>query len=318
MDRSTESSNDRTRAALTACELYYGKNLPQKEVARQLGVSPATVSRLLQSARDEGIVRITIHPPQDIALAQQLVERFGPQGVRHASAAGEGQASVGQSAARYFEATVEPGATVVLDGGRTVEQFVDALPSGGVAGLTIIPIATDPPSYSVSAYELMTRLAARFDRAIKQKLPYSLHRQLDPIYEEGRQAARQADFVMLGCGPWASGYTAQEFLYHLGYDPPEVGRRHPQVVGACAYQPLSADGQPVYAPEVHDTMRHALLIEDLRELSEDADRSICLLASGAAKRDTVLGVIAARMCNCLFVDVELARALLDLPPNGGG
>ncbi len=310
MDRHAEPSNDRTRAALSACELYYGQNLPQKEVARQLGVSPATVSRLLQSARDEGIVRITIHPPLDIDLSQRLQQKLAPLGVRHVCVAGEGQSSVGQAAARFFDANIEPGATVVVDGGRTIERFVDALPSGGVAGLTVIPIATDPPSYSVSAYELMTRLASKFDRAVKRKLPYSLHKQLDQIYDECRAAARQADIVLLGCGPWASGYTALDFLHHLGFDPSEAARRHPHVVGVCAYQPLSATGELVVAPEIHDSMRHALTGADLQELSEDADRAVCLLAAGAAKRDAVRGVIAARMCNALFVDCELAEALL--------
>ena len=38
-------------------ELYYRQAKSQKDVAETLGVSPATVSRLLKRAVDEGLVR---------------------------------------------------------------------------------------------------------------------------------------------------------------------------------------------------------------------------------------------------------------------
>lgn len=43
--------------------LYYEKNMQQKEIAKQLGISQATVSRLLKLAQDLGIVRIVVKRP---------------------------------------------------------------------------------------------------------------------------------------------------------------------------------------------------------------------------------------------------------------
>jgi DNA-binding transcriptional regulator LsrR (DeoR family) len=52
--------------AHTAATLYYLQDATQAEIAERLGTSRATVSRLLQEARDRGLVRIEVLPlPQD-------------------------------------------------------------------------------------------------------------------------------------------------------------------------------------------------------------------------------------------------------------
>ena len=43
--------------------LYYVDELTQAEVGRRLGLSTAKVNRLLQQARQQGMVEITIHTP---------------------------------------------------------------------------------------------------------------------------------------------------------------------------------------------------------------------------------------------------------------
>ena len=50
-----------SRAILhTVAKLHYESELSQVQIARQLGLSTATISRLLQRARAEGIVRIEV------------------------------------------------------------------------------------------------------------------------------------------------------------------------------------------------------------------------------------------------------------------
>ena len=56
-------------------ELYYRQARSQKEIAQALGVSAATVSRLLKRAYDDGLVRVEL----DLPRAEEL-RRPSPNG----------------------------------------------------------------------------------------------------------------------------------------------------------------------------------------------------------------------------------------------
>ena len=61
-----------------AAKLYYEHQLSQLEISKKLGVSRPTVSRLLQQARNTGIVKIEITDPSEIGtqLESALVKKF--------------------------------------------------------------------------------------------------------------------------------------------------------------------------------------------------------------------------------------------------
>jgi DNA-binding transcriptional regulator LsrR (DeoR family) len=54
---------DNARLISTVLTLYYVHELTQAEVARRLGLSTTKVNRLLQQARQQGMVEVTIHAP---------------------------------------------------------------------------------------------------------------------------------------------------------------------------------------------------------------------------------------------------------------
>lgn len=62
-----------------AAKLYYEYQLSQLEISKKLGVSRSTVSRLLQQARNTGIVRIEITDPSEVGtqLEAALITKFG-------------------------------------------------------------------------------------------------------------------------------------------------------------------------------------------------------------------------------------------------
>src|SRR2546428_1180612 len=65
------------RLMVRCLELYYRQARPQKAIARALGVSAATVSRLLKRAYDEGFVRVELDLPRAEELEAALTEAFG-------------------------------------------------------------------------------------------------------------------------------------------------------------------------------------------------------------------------------------------------
>lgn len=69
----------KSKILVEAAKLYYQHQLSQQEISKKLGVSRPTVSRLLQQARETGIVKIEIIDSAEIGtqLESALVEKFG-------------------------------------------------------------------------------------------------------------------------------------------------------------------------------------------------------------------------------------------------
>jgi DNA-binding transcriptional regulator LsrR (DeoR family) len=57
---------DLLRLTTRVASMYHERSLPQAQIAEQLGLSQARVSRLLKQAEELGIVRITVHVPEGV------------------------------------------------------------------------------------------------------------------------------------------------------------------------------------------------------------------------------------------------------------
>ncbi|MCE1252357.1 MAG: winged helix-turn-helix transcriptional regulator [Anaerolineae bacterium] len=69
-----ENSQNKTRKLVEIAQMYYEKNMTQNEISEKLGVSRPLVSRMLNEAREMGIVTIQVHSPEtgSISLLNQL------------------------------------------------------------------------------------------------------------------------------------------------------------------------------------------------------------------------------------------------------
>ena len=125
----------------TVAKLHYESEMSQVQIARQLGLSTATISRLLQRARVEGIVRIEVRDifaPDE--LGAQLARRLGiervvvvdapPTGILPALAVPVGR--------MLLEADLRKGSVLMIGWGRTVSAVIDAgLPK--LPGVEVVP-----------------------------------------------------------------------------------------------------------------------------------------------------------------------------------
>ena len=55
---------DELRLIARVARMYYEWNMRQSEIAKQLDLSQATVSRLLSRSKEEGIIRISVNLPK--------------------------------------------------------------------------------------------------------------------------------------------------------------------------------------------------------------------------------------------------------------
>ncbi len=79
MATSRTASHDLMRLTTRVASLYHERHLGQTQIAEQLGLSQARVSRLLKQAESLGIVRITVHVPEGVhaEIEAQLESRYG-------------------------------------------------------------------------------------------------------------------------------------------------------------------------------------------------------------------------------------------------
>jgi deoxyribonucleoside regulator len=111
-----------TWIAARAAQLYYVENSPQSEIARELGISGPTVSRLLQRARSEGLIRFAIPEPfaSCLSLERELVR----------------QGNLSRALVIPSDPNADPGVTkraVALEGARLVQRITTPADTLGVA-----------------------------------------------------------------------------------------------------------------------------------------------------------------------------------------
>src|SRR3989442_2876392 len=87
------------RQMVQCLELYYKQGRSQKDIAVALGVSAATVSRLLKRAMDDGLVRVELDLPRTEELETGLVRTYGLREAVVGGSAGRGDLPAGLGAA---------------------------------------------------------------------------------------------------------------------------------------------------------------------------------------------------------------------------
>ena len=159
---------DELRLMTKVARLYYVDGLRQTEIASQLDISQATISRLLKRAQDEQIVRFNIHAPTGIYadLESQLEATFGlKEAIVVESLPNEKQImrDLGSAAAYYVNTTLKSDEVIGISSwSATLLATVDAMaPATKPTGATVIQIlgGVGDPTAESNAVHIVSRLA---------------------------------------------------------------------------------------------------------------------------------------------------------------
>lgn len=123
--------------------LYYVESLTQQQIADRLGISRIRVSRLLQQARDDGVVRISIRYDGYFRdLEAELTGTFGVRAVVADSLDGADEqrvTAVAAAGAEYLTTVLVPGSTLAVGWGATMRRLADEL-APGESGVAVVPL----------------------------------------------------------------------------------------------------------------------------------------------------------------------------------
>ncbi len=111
MPTRTTPDRDRLRLLTKVARLYHEQGVRQPEIAAQLHVSQARVSRLLKEAAERGIIRTVVVPPPGLHtdLEELLAEKYALRDVVVVDvegSAGEVSSALGSGAAAYLDSTL--------------------------------------------------------------------------------------------------------------------------------------------------------------------------------------------------------------------
>jgi DNA-binding transcriptional regulator LsrR (DeoR family) len=294
---------------VTAAHLYYVEDRSQAEVAKQLGVSRSTVSRLLAEARQSGVVRIevTAQPPVDgleNELAQQLdLERvYVAQGTAAPDDPGAVLASaVGQA---LLDSKLSAGDALLVSWGRATWSLSHAdLPK--IPGVVVVPAlgGLNDEQPWVQTNEIARRIAARLEGSV-----LLLHAPAVPsaelrdslLTDESIRAALtrwdDAAAALVGIGAWSQAQPQPPSL--LSMDAKTLQASAGDVAGRL----FDADGAPIpYATE-------SRLLGISREQLACVHRRIGV-AVGTQKVEAIVAAARSRLVNVLVTDMITASAL---------
>jgi DNA-binding transcriptional regulator LsrR (DeoR family) len=316
-------SLDRQHHALLAqvASFYYEENRTQNEIGECLGISRVKVYRLLQEARERGVVRIDIHWPQHDSpdLAQALCQAFhlrealvldAPVGSSDPQLLKE----LGKRCARYLESILPEQTTMAICLGRATYEVVQAINPDAQRRVKIAQAIGNIPrlykEYDSSA--LVTQLA--------QKLGGDISYLASPLMADTPEAAqilreqreihwaletaRSAEFALIGIGNLAessafvrAGYMTAEQL--------EVMRQD-GAAGDLAWQIITHTGTP-YPSGLNDRII-GITLEELRRIP-----TTIAIASGVEKAQAILAALRTGVIDVLCTESRVARLLLSEP-----
>ncbi|MBI2016639.1 MAG: helix-turn-helix domain-containing protein, partial [Candidatus Rokubacteria bacterium] len=288
------------RQMVRCLELYYRQGRSQKDIARAVGVSAATVSRLLKRAFDDGFVRVELDLPRREELEAGLIERFGLRDAVVVAAGGRGdlKAELGAAAALYFEKIAAHGMRVGLSCGFTLYETIRQLRERRFRDLALYPLSGESTLKLVDLFPntLVGMMAAKYrPHVTAYALPVQHLLSLREIERERRrllrdpeirmiyEAAQAVDIALVGIGMIGEetpGFCALAESY--GVSVKRLGQLG--VVGEINYQPFDAAGRIVDRPELRALARRILSVEGgrLQALSRRADRHVVAVAGGRA------------------------------------
>lgn len=311
--------NENLRVALKAAQLYYENDLTQDEIARKLRLSRPKVSRLLQEARNSGLVKITVAElPSNSTDLEREVERLYNLldvlivEVSQPDSYEQTAHELGAAAAGYFRRIIQDHDKVGLTWGLTLASIVENLIPEKRKGVTITQLAggLGEPDSEAHATDLVRRLAMMLEAnlqlipapGIVKTVELAQLLRSDPYVAQALEQIKRVNLAFIGIGA-----LNRESL--LMRDERILTWREVQpildcgAVGDIGLHFFDVNGN-VLPSEIEQRLIGAS-VEDYRHMERVAG-----VAGGSDKYHAILGGLRSRLFNTLITDVGTAKRLV--------
>lgn len=301
-------------------ELYYERGLSQKEIGAIVGVSRPTVSRLIEEAKSQGIVKIIIDTPisNNVKLSNKLRKTFNLRDAIVVSADFDFDKSIevcSKVTASILVSYLQNNMTLGITWGRSINAVATSLEecpfeNVHVAQMTgCMKVADD--NNSADGYAITQTFAKKLHATyspinapllVKGKEIYNFLIS-EPLIKEGLERAKKLDIAITGASPF---YDAGDSIHRSGYfNSYSLGKdKSFKPVASVNGHFLDIDGNEVMFDDIYSIAA---------PLSAVKKAPISVLLNATAQRaEATMAVLNAKLVNILIVDETHARRLLDI------
>lgn len=303
---------------IKVAKMYYFEELTQAKIAEKLGVSRPVISKMLQKARDEGIVEITIHDEgHDLTeLEQTLIHHFQLDDVVIAStkqySKEQKEVALGRVTAQYVSNLIKKNVRKIgVSWGKSLYHMVKEYPIEKRETIKVIPLVggIGPSAVELHANQIAYEFAKKLNgeaeslyapavvesAELKEELIRSPH--IASVLEQGKQV----DLAIVGIGnPFQHstivemGYLSEEELENL---------RKANIIGDIGSKYIRKDG--LEADHTINQKSIGIELDDLKKI----DRVIGV-AAGVHKVESILAVLKGGYINILITDDQTAMEMV--------
>lgn len=299
-------------------KMYYFEELTQAKIAKKLGVSRPVISKMLQRARDEGIVEIRIHDDGfDVTELEQAIAQYFqlddvvvtptenmPEDLM--------QTALGRTAATYLSSTIRDTKTIGVSWGKSLYAMVQAYPVEQREGIKIIPLVGGIGTKAVElhanqiAYEWAKKLNGESESlyapavaetlSLREDLLRSPH--ISSVLEQGKRV----DLAIVGIGNPFRNSTIEEIGYLEKSDIQKL--KEAQVVGDIGSKYILKDGSE--ANHVLNQKAIGINLNDLKHV-----KRVIGIAAGVHKVESILAALKGGYLHVLITDDRTASAIVN-------
>lgn len=316
------SQEHRYYLKLKALYYLYEEGFTQTEIARRLKISRVTLSRLLEEAKEEGMIKFEIidvrGAMKTLQLEEQLRTRFGLQDIKLVDCPGETGAGltrrIAAEAADYFEQIIHSHMAVGLTWGRTLNSMIEQLtPDKSIQDLKVYTLVGGASqSMDFQPNILAQRIIDKYNgHANILTAPFMCQsRELctaikqEPDIAAILDASHHLDVTLVGIGE--EPVRNADHLSDYPFDTAMIN----ELVDARAAGDICGNFFTVEGDSCDTTLRNRIVSIDIRELPNH--RQVIGMGGGDKKVRSLLGALNGHYLHVLITDVQTAEKVLAL------
>lgn len=309
-------SEDR-RKMLKIVTMYYEQGLTQALIAQKMGISRPVISKILQQAKESGVVSISIKDESAYAveLGLRIEQKYQLDDVIVVPTNEQKQSQsikkeVSRIAAFYLKERLNVGMNIGLSWGTTLADMIDEMPYCSFPTINVAPLVGGVSSEHLyfDTNHLVFRLAEKLNSrcqyfyapALAESTELATVLNKSQLVSKALAQAKHVDFAIIGVGNPNESSTWKRLGY-IEADELEI-IKETGVKGDAVASLFDKNGQTVNN-EISQRML-GIKVEDLVNIPD-----VMVIGCGEEKVESIKPLLIGRCCSILVIDQTIAEAL---------